>query len=171
MRPACQMQQSPNEDIHEILHRGIVSSKLAAAEQQAKADAKKAKKQRQKAKKKLTQAEALPHRTSEAEITSPPQSAEPGSSELHSSDALSDSASVGEPRAVGAAAGVAAGVTGGFNAAASTEVTAGVKEDEQASRKSEDEGMLEIFRCPLCKVSTTCSSYGHHCLFDNVAKT
>ena len=158
--PARQTEQSPNEEIHEILHRGVVNVKLAAAEQQAKADAKKAKKQRQKAKKKLTQAEALAPHTSRAETTLLPQSAKPDSSELHSSSAPNDSASVGEAHAVGAATGVSAGVLGGITAEATVGVTAGVEEEEGASRKDEDAGMLEIFRCPLSKVSRACSSDG-----------
>lgn len=158
IRPAHQVQKSSSKQTEELLLRGIANDKLAEAEQQARADAKKAKKQRQKAKRKLTQAQAevvAPH-TSKAETTSPPHSSEAGSSELLSAAAQGDNASVGELRAVGAPARVSAGVT--------AEATTGVEEDEGASRKNEDASMLEIFRCPLSKVSTTCSSDWAPCI-------
>lgn len=156
-RPAHQMPKLCNEQVCKLLNSSDVNSQLAQAQQQAKADAKKAKKQRQKAKKMLTQAQAeanaLAPCTSEAETTLPTQSSELGSSELLSSAAQGDSAAVNELHAGGAAAGV----TGGITAEGTVGVTARVEEDEGASRKNEDAGMLVIFRCPLSQVSTVCS--------------
>ena len=122
------------------------NAESAEAEQQAKADAKKAKWQRQKAKKQITQTqkEALNPCTSKAE-SSMAQSLEREFTKLPSFEAQSKSALVEESPA--------------------GEDSAGLQEDETASQHSRDAGLLDIFRCPICKVSKKYTSvmHTHHC--------
>ena len=123
------------------------NAESAEAKQQAKADAKKAKKQRQKAKKHMTrtQAEALTPCTSQAETLA--HSPEGEFTKLPSSEAQSKSAIVEES-------------PGGEDNAGSPG-----REDTTASQHSREADLLEIFRCPMSKVSKQYASYMHtpHC--------
>ena len=98
----------------------------------AKAAAKKAKKQRQKANKKLTQAQIQDASSSSPAHTSKPQSSTVGSSKSQHSNASSPGS-----RAVGS--------------------IVESRTAEQIKQESADAAMLNIFRCPITKVSShTC---------------
>ena len=137
------MRQAGQSDAAQQLAETEASSyntALARVEQQAKADAKKAKKQRQKAKKQLTQtppqAAALAPRSAERDSdTSRALSTEPEPSARGSSEAPGDTAAPVEQ-------------------SHAAEVNAVRLHGGQAtSRDSTDAHMLDIFRCPISKVS------------------
>ena len=134
------------EDANEVVTQEAtaLNAETARGEQRAKADAKKAKKQRQKAKKQqqlLNQTQSqdgalTPHSVESESHASPALSPEPESSARGSSEPLSETPAL----------------VGGGQSSAAEEDGVGVQGEEE-SRDSTDADMLQIFRCPICKVS------------------
>lgn len=125
------------------------SAEVIQAEQQAKAGAKKAKKQRQKAKKQQQQVTQTQTQTHTSALT--PRSAEPDSDTSLAWTAEPESS----PRGVSEALSEAAASVGVGQSSAAEEGAVGLQGGEDTSRDSSDADMLEIFRCPICKVGRT----------------